>query len=66
MSESVHLLSVWLPDQKNVYTEVGYSIGVDMIGRAAIYAGFNNSEYQRIGFRITIPLLSQLYPKIFR
>ncbi len=66
MKESVHILSLWLPQQKRSYSELGYSIGVTGVGRAAFYVGFDNVRYRGVGFRVTIPLLKDLSPRMFR
>lgn len=56
--ESLHLRSLWIPGRN--YTEFGYSIGFGNLGRVGVFAGFDNGEYDTIGFTISVPIVQIL------
>lgn len=56
ITESLHLKSLWLPGDGRHHTELGYSIGMDDLGRAGLFVSFNGIRYKGVSFRITIPL----------
>lgn len=60
-NEAVHLRTLWLPGK--VYSEAGYSIGFSEVGRIGIFAGFDKTKYNAVGFTISIPMLRLLEHK---
>ncbi len=63
-SESLHLHSLYrrAPGTK-CYSEAGYSIGLDQIGRVGVFVGFEGTDYKSVGVTISLPLLHLLEHK---
>lgn len=53
--EALHLRSV-VVYKRDVYTEVGYSVGLSEIARVGVFAGFNCLKYHSVGISVSIPL----------
>ncbi|MDP3398845.1 MAG: DUF5686 and carboxypeptidase regulatory-like domain-containing protein [Bacteroidales bacterium] len=58
--EALHLKTLWLPEKRITHTEAGYSFGMKGLARAGIFVGFDGVKYNGYGFRIELPILSQL------
>ena len=58
--EALHLKALWLPEKRITHTEAGYSFGMKGLVRAGVFVGFDGAKYSGYGFRIELPILSQL------
>lgn len=54
-NEAVHFRYLWTPDMKH-YTEFGYSLGFNDIGRIGVFVGFERNRYEGVGVRVSIPI----------
>lgn len=59
--ESLYLKGLWLPYKRVVHSEIGYSFGIQGLLRAGLFTAFENSSYIGTGFRLEIPILSEIY-----
>ncbi|MCD7900106.1 MAG: DUF5686 and carboxypeptidase regulatory-like domain-containing protein [Bacteroides sp.] len=59
--EALHLrtLAVF---QKNLYTEIGYSVGLSTFARLGIFAGFDRLRYKSVGVSLSLPILDMIRP----
>jgi hypothetical protein len=57
-NESLQLHLLWSEQNKAPYTEVGYSIGFNYLGRIGVFGGFDGSKYKNIGIKVSFPLFS--------
>ncbi|MDF9830141.1 DUF5686 and carboxypeptidase regulatory-like domain-containing protein [Parabacteroides sp. PF5-6] len=57
-NESLHARTLWIPGKN--HTELGYSIGIRNVGNIGLFAGFENGNYDGIGFTIAIPILREM------
>lgn len=60
-SESLYLKGLWLPDKKIIHSEAGYSFGIQGLLRVGVFTAFEGSHYKGTGFRLEIPILSEIY-----
>lgn len=58
--EALHFKTLWLPEKRISHNEVGYSFGMKGLARAGIFVGFDGVKYSSYGFRLELPILSQL------
>lgn len=58
-NEALHLHYLYTPENKN-HIEIGYSVGMNELGRIGIFIGFNQFEYKAVGFSISLPLLKEV------
>jgi hypothetical protein len=56
-NESLHLHMLWNNEHPQTYLETGYSVGVGMLGRVGVFAGFEGLKYESIGVKVSLPLL---------
>lgn len=61
LTEALHFKSLWLPGARRNHNELGYSIGVDGIGRFGAFIFLNGIKYNGINFRLSLPLFSQIH-----
>ena len=54
--EALHVSSLWIPNMN--HNEIGYSIGIDALGRIGVVVGFKDLKYENVGFVISLPLIS--------
>lgn len=59
--ESLYLKGLWLPQKKILHSELGYSFGIQGFLRAGVFTAFEGSSYKGVGFRLEIPILSDIY-----
>jgi len=57
-NESLHAKTIWLPGRN--YTEAGYSLGFEDIGRIGVFVGFEKGTYDAVGFTISLPILRNM------
>ncbi len=63
-NEALHLHSLYRRSPgTEFYTEVGYSVGFDAVGRVGVFAGFEGTDYKSIGVTVSFPLLNLLEHK---
>jgi hypothetical protein len=58
--EALHFKTLWLPEKKISHNEIGYSFGMKGLARAGIFVGFDGVKYSSYGFRLELPILSQI------
>lgn len=58
--EALHLKALWLPEKRINHSEIGYSFGMKGLGRVGVFVGFDGLKYNSTGFRVELPILSQL------
>lgn len=58
--EALHFKTLWLPEKRISHNEVGYSFGMKGLARAGIFVGFDGVKYSSYGFRLELPILSQI------
>ena len=60
-TEALYLKGLWLPDKRVVYTEAGYSFGIQGALKAGVFTAFEGNRYVGTGFRVEVPFLSEIY-----
>lgn len=60
-SEALYLKGLWIPDRKIIHQELGYSFGIQGLLRAGVFTAFEGDHYIGTGFRLEIPILSEVY-----
>ena len=58
-NETVHLHTL-STDNMPFYLEVGYSIGLPVLGRVGVFGNFHEKRLKEFGFKISYPLLNLL------
>ena len=59
--ESLYLKGLWIPYKIVIHQELGYSFGIQGLLRAGVFTAFEGSRYIGTGFRLEIPILSEIY-----
>lgn len=54
-NEAVHVRYLCTPDIKH-YTEWGYSLGMDGVGRVGVFVSFHRHKYDGVGVRFYLPI----------
>ena len=60
LTESIHFKSLWLPSNGIHHSEVGYSFGMDDLGRVGIFVSFDGFKYKGVSVRVSIPLINSI------
>jgi hypothetical protein len=55
-NESLHLHMLWNDEHPRTYLETGYSVGLSMLGRVGVFAGFEGLKYESIGVKVSLSL----------
>ncbi len=58
--EALHAHTLWTMQNEKPYTEIGYSIGVDNLGRIGVFSSFNGLDFKNAGIKISISLFPEI------
>lgn len=56
--EALQAHTLWTLQNEKPYTEIGYSIGINNLGRIGVFSAFNGLDFKSVGLKVSITLFS--------